>query len=252
MSPLRYYVVSDVHGFYTPLRTALSDAGYFDDPQPHKLLMLGDLFDRGSEALELQAFVCELLAREEVILIRGNHEELYRELATVDAGFPYDHHLHNGTYQTALDLTGMDRTLALRHGFSLAHAALTTPFYRELMPAMLDYYETPHYIFVHGWIPCVREPQHRYTPIDDWRSATAEQWKQARWFNGMDAYRTVRDEKTIVCGHWHASYGHSKREGNGPEFGPGADFTPFQDDGILAIDACTAASGLVNCVVIED
>lgn len=47
---VRYYVISDVHGFYTPMTDTLKRAGYFDDPQPHKLIILGDLFDRGTEA----------------------------------------------------------------------------------------------------------------------------------------------------------------------------------------------------------
>ena len=51
---MKYYVTSDAHGFYTPLREALANAGYFDDDAPHKLLIVGDLFDRGGEATALQ------------------------------------------------------------------------------------------------------------------------------------------------------------------------------------------------------
>lgn len=58
-------------------------------------------------------------------------------------------------------------------------------------------------------------------------------------------------DKTVVCGHWHCSYGHAKMEDK-PEFGYGADFSPFYANGVLAIDGCTAASGIVNVVVIED
>lgn len=58
--------------------------------------------------------------------------------------------------------------------------------------------------------------------------------------------------KTIVCGHWHTSYGHSKYEHKGTEFGEDADFSPYYGPGIIAIDACTAFSGKVNCLVIED
>ena len=58
---MKYYVTSDVHGFYTPLRTSLTKAGYFDDAEPHKLLIVGDLFDRGGEAVELQGFILDLL-----------------------------------------------------------------------------------------------------------------------------------------------------------------------------------------------
>ena len=77
---MKYYVTSDVHGFYTPLREALTNAGYFDDDVPHKLLIAGDLFDRGGEATALQDFILDLMDRDAVILIRGNHEDLYEEL----------------------------------------------------------------------------------------------------------------------------------------------------------------------------
>ena len=43
---MKYYVTSDIHGFYTPLIKALTDAEYFEDQKPHKLVILGDLFDR--------------------------------------------------------------------------------------------------------------------------------------------------------------------------------------------------------------
>ena len=55
-----------------------------------------------------------------------------------------------------------------------------------------------------------------------------------------------------MCGHWHASYGHSKFEGKGSEFKEDADFTPYQASGIIAIDACTAHSGFVNVLVLDD
>lgn len=72
------------------------------------------------------------------------------------------------------------------------------------------------------------------------------------WFNGMDAAQTADENKTIVCGHWHTSYGHSKYEHKGTEFGEDADFSPYYGPGFIAIDACTAFSGKVNCLVIED
>ena len=65
-------------------------------------------------------------------------------------------------------------------------------------------------------------------------------------------YRPADENKTIVCGHWHTSYGHSKYEHKGTEFGEDADFSPYYGPGIIAIDACTAFSGKVNCLVIED
>ena len=36
---MRYYVVSDVHGYYTPLIEALTDKGFFEDKEPRKLIV---------------------------------------------------------------------------------------------------------------------------------------------------------------------------------------------------------------------
>ena len=62
----------------------------------------------------------------------------------------------------------------------------------------------------------------------------------------------IEKNKTIICGHWHCSYGHANYENKGGEFDDDSDFTPYYSDGIIAIDACTAVSGKVNCIVIDD
>ena len=79
-------------------------------------------------------------------------------------------------------------------------------------------------------------------------------WDKARWINGMAAAHEGITEKgrTIVCGHWHCSFGHANYEGKGGEFDNNPDFSPYFADGIIALDACTAVSGKVNCVVIDD
>ena len=249
---MRYYVTSDTHGFYTPLVDALKKAGYYEDTAPHKLVILGDLFDRGKEALKLQEFVLDLMEREEVILIRGNHEDLFEELVTEDGGAAYSYHVSNGTYQTALRLTGYDPTMAAIRRYDFAEAGQKTPYFTKIMPAMLDYFETEHYIFTHGWIPCVEERGGQLSYFETWRQADLKDWRKARWYNGMMAAKTAQADKTVVCGHWHASFGHSNFEQKGSEFGEDDDFTPYYGKGVIAIDACTAHTGFVNCVVFEE
>ena len=249
---MKYYITADVHGFFTEFHRKLEEAGYFGDPDAHRLILLGDLFDRGEEALELQRFILELLEQDAVILIRGNHEDLFEELVLADGGLPLRHHRSNGTYDTALQLTGYDRELAAAHCFDFAAAARCTPYYRQILPAMADYYETGHYIFVHGWIPCTPDRSGRFTPRSDWREASPEDWRQARWINGMDAAQSGMEEKTILCGHWHCSYGHAVYEKKGSQFGMDADFSPYYGPGVIALDACTAYSGQMNLLVLED
>jgi len=249
---MRYYVTADVHGFYREMREALENAGYFRDREAHKLVILGDLMDRGQEAEKMQDFILDLMARDGAILIRGNHEDLFRELVTIDEGLPVRHHVSNGTYGTALQLTGYDAAMALSRNLDFAAEARKTPLYRQIIPATIDYYETAHYVFVHGWIPCDRDENGGYFYRPDWREASPEDWYRARWYHGIDAVRTCGEPKTILCGHWHCSYGHAVYEGRGTEYGPDADFNPYTAPGIIALDACTAHSGRVNVVVIED
>ncbi len=248
---MRYYVAADVHGYYTLFRRALRDAGYDDDPAPHKLILLGDLFDRGREAVEMQEYVLGLMERHEAILIRGNHEDLFETMVTADRGLPVRHHESNGTYDTALQLTGFERRAALENNMEFARCARETPFYRQIIPATVDYYETRRYVFVHGWIPGVQR-EDGYVCDPDWRNAGPEEWRMARWVNGMDAAMSGAGEKTILCGHWQSSYGHAKYEHKGTEFGPDADFSPYYGPGVIALDACTAWSGRINVIVLED
>ena len=248
---MKYYVVSDVHGFYVLLKRRLEETGFFADPGPRKLLVAGDLFDRGDGAAELQNFILELMEKDEVVLLRGNHEDLFLRLVDEDGGMPFGYHRSNGTYSTALQLTGFTAQRARANLNAFTAACRETPYYRRIIPAGRDYLETEHYIFTHGWIPCVKIFD-ELRPIKEWRQAAPELWAKARWFNGMKAVLSCPADKTVVCGHWHASFGHAAYEKKGSEFGPDADFSPYIAPGIIAIDACTAYSGQMNVLVIED
>jgi hypothetical protein len=261
---MRYYVVSDVHGFYTPLRVALETAGFFQDEQPHKLIVCGDLLDRGREAIQVQNFACDLLKKDKLIYIRGNHEDLmgsmFFDLRADPELFAWgvSHHISNGTYDSAVQLAGLDRATAWKDPDSLIDGVKNSDFWTTLLPLSVNFYETPHYVFVHGWIPCSSSNKRgkscrKYNP--GWRMAPNDEWLSARWINGMEAaeeHRIIEPGKIIVCGHWHASFGHSRYEQRGGEFNHRADFTPYYGHGVIGIDGCTAHTNVVNCVVIDD
>ena len=260
---MKYYVVSDVHGFYKEFIEALSEKGYFEDKEPHKLIICGDLFDRGNEALKLQEFIVKLLENDEVILIRGNHEDLVLELVEnidkwITPGILFTHHYRNGTVDTVLSLANMSLSEVLDSPALCAEKMREMPLFKKIIPATCDYFETENYIFVHGWIPCEADGRGgaatNFVYKENWRELDSTEWGRARWFNGMNAWREgVREPlKTIVCGHWHASYGHALFDEHGSEYGEDADRSPYISDGIIAIDASTARSGKVNCIVIED
>ncbi len=256
---MKYFVVSDLHGFFFEFNTALLNAGFDIENPEHKLIVCGDLMDRGQEAVLMQQYIMQLISKDKVILIRGNHEDLVLELLAnyekwIDYGIEYTHHFSNRTFDTLLQLTGCDYWTATTQTKAFARACYNTPFIKTIIPKMVDYVETEHYVFVHGWIPCNTTKKfegdiHKFDP--NWRTAAQSQWEEARWLNGMDCAvkdNVVLPNKTIICGHWHCSYGHEKYDAN-PTKG---NYNPFRARGIIAIDACTALSRKVNCIVIEE
>lgn len=270
---MKYFVVSDVHGFYKELITALNANGFDANNQDHKLVICGDILDRGKEAVQMQQFVLDLLNKDKVILVKGNHESLMIDMLDQLAKygdeilFSHRYHVTNGTFDTLLQLTGMTPMEFERHDYKAVLLARETPFIKEIIPHMVDYFETKHYIFVHGWIPCdVKNPTYNrrdcsYSYRDDWRNASPQDWEDARWLNGMELahyHKVVEPNKTIVCGHYHCSYGWAHIQQERKEFPPKnragweKSFEPYQEDGVIAIDACTAYSGIVNCLVLED
>lgn len=257
---MRYYVISDIHSFYTKLKKTLTEAGFFEDKDPHKLIVCGDLFDRGSEPKELQEFILDLMEKDQVILIRGNHEDIMLDLVSEwnDRGYRDYYFVANGTLETALLLTDSKVEDLENNDEAIYNKLLETPYVQNIIPATVNYFETDHYIFVHGWIPCwaVRcDLGMRYLGFEDnWREHNTDSWKRARWYNGMEAAHKgiIEEGKTIVCGHRYCSFGHCYYENDGEELGESSNFNPYYAKGIIAIDACTAFSGLMNCIVIED
>ena len=256
---MRYYVVADIHSYFSELKVALEEKGFFDDPLDHKLVICGDLFDRGDEAIELQNFVVELMEQDKVILIKGNHDDLLMELLKgwFKGSVIKHYHLTNGTMDTVCQMINSTYGTILRDLPTTYDAMMNTPFIKKIYPAMVDYYETDHYIFTHGWIPCTimnQEAITTYLPMDNWREVGDSMWNEARWMNGIEAAHNgvIEPHKTIVCGHWHCSFGHAHYENDGGEFDNNPNFNPYYGEGIIALDACTALSRKINCILIED
>ena len=247
----KYFCVSDIHGFYDELRHALDAVGFDPTNEEHVLVSCGDHFDRGEKPLQVMQYLQSLPRK---VLIRGNHEDLLLDMLQRRYPYGYDH--QNGTVNTVFALTGLP---GLSDYFEDACTKAQIRV-KTFIDQMVDYFETANHIFVHAFVPVVcfdgfpayYAHGRRFEENPDWRNADAEAWEQARWLNPMQVVASgIRPDKTVVAGHWHSSYGHSRASGT-PEFGEGADHTPFYTDGLIAIDACTAASGMVNVVVIED
>ena len=239
----KYFVTSDIHSFYTIFHNALLDAGWEQDNPNHILIICGDVFDRGNEAKELLDYLLSI-PEERLILIRGNHEDLLD--ACIDEieldKSVNEVHYYNGTLGTIEQLVGKD---ILLYQPEQVKAALKD--YYKLINRCKDYYELGDYVFVHGWVPNLVCDSHGLLVTNKYG------WEKARWKNGMQEWSLGShiEGKTVVCGHWHTSFGNYNYHNIGSgEFEKDSSFEPFIDKGIIALDACTAYSHKVNVVTI--
>lgn len=246
----KLFVVSDIHGYYDEMKEALDEAGFNPENENHWLIVCGDLWDRGSQPVEVMKYLQSLPRK---VLVKGNHESLLQELC--DRGYPGSHDYSNGTFDTVCELGNAGL------GNSFDECCLVSyQRTKNFIDSMVDYFETKNYIFVHSFVPLknldglpMYYTKNRKFAIDpDWRYAHASDWEAARWGNPFDlAKKGFLPDKTLVFGHFHTSWPRHKYE-NKPEFGEGADFSIYHGDGYIAIDGCTAYSGKVNVLVLED
>lgn len=54
---MKYFVSGDIHGFYDEWQSALKEKGFDISNPEHKIILCGDLFDRGSQPKEIIEFV---------------------------------------------------------------------------------------------------------------------------------------------------------------------------------------------------
>ena len=249
----KYFITSDVHGFFNELMVALNSKGFDVNNSDHKLIILGDLFDRGPDNRKVYEFVKSLGDR--FIYVRGNHEDLLgdcvREIVSVRE--VSEHHWHNKTVDTIAEFTQMN-TKVFRGFVRWENVNQTTwevmkPILNWIDEKSVDYYELDDNVFVHGWIPS--------TFRENW---TKENWQRARWYNGMEMWKNgyCLEDKIIWCGHWCCSYGWSRIRQKYKEFPPKnrkeweKSFQPFVDDGSIALDSCVSYSGFFYCVVYDE
>lgn len=273
MKKYKNFVVSDIHSFYTPLMSALKEAGFDKENENHRLIVCGDLFDRGNDSIEVYKFI-KSLPKDRRILIRGNHEYLLKECLKKKLPATYD--FSNGTVNTICTFNNdaeveqkfLEDSLYDPFAFEELEATwakiVSNPIFEELINWIFnsdewcDYYELNDYIFVHSFIPLrVNDKMSGFSTYynPNWReSATPREYEIASWgcpykqFDEGYFDEEARKGKILVCGHWHCSDFHYHYEKTENQF---SDFSIFKSKNLIAIDKCTARTNQVNVLVIE-
>lgn len=240
----KLFVVSDIHGHYTLLRQALEKAGFIRNNPQHLLICCGDCFDRGCENFNVLSFLDRINNK---VIIRGNHEEMLIKI--IESGRLELHNFINGADITVSDFFG--RYCIDKSNGNLDFSGKTQMVNRvsDFLSETIDYFETEKYIFTHGWLPNIYQDGKMLTD-KNWRHASFDEWKKARWTKWTDMYRDSKNlitGKTVVCGHYPTFCAEENKQKGGKE-----NFGIFYGNGVIALDAGTYTSGVINVLVVDD
>ena len=228
---MKYFIVSDIHSFCSELKSALWKAGFNKRNKDHTLIVCGDVFDRGSETVELYKFLTSI-PKKRCILIKGNHELLYEEL--LEKSFPESHDFSNHTVDTFCQIAGYDPEILTpkywRKFDDVPHERIRQAWQEILTEVKQSpittwlqsnrwkyWHEVGNYIFVHSFIP-LKNLDHmpayytynrKFGYFKDWReTATNFELEDATWGcpyqQYIDGYfkEEAANGKILVCGHW--------------------------------------------------
>ena len=257
----KYFAVSDIHSFYPMANTALNKEGFDRTNPDHVVIICGDAFDRGDFSVELFAFMKQLKEENRLVYVRGNHEDLLEELVFDIRKMRHigRHHISNGTVNTIADFLDCSVYDILCRTFDWnVFEERMTELLSFINDCSVDYFELGNTVFVHGWVPTTTDVEGKEVVHENWRDGG---WRDARWPNGMKLFHdklVPPDMTTVVCGHWHTSFAWSTYEDVCPEWGELAKFDAYikydkdTKTRIVALDACTAYSKKINCVVFDE
>jgi len=232
---IKHFVVSDIHGHYNLLQTALDSAGFDMENPEHILICCGDYFDRGDENLEVLRFFERLKHK---VLLRGNHEDLL--LSLFKTGKLQAHNYINGSLQTIKDFFGKYVIAPLDDTIDFSGKTRMLNRVCEFIEGTVNYYETKDYVFVHGWLPEGADTAEKRS------SATDAEWEKARCTKWTQKYKGERPlaDKTLVCGHMPTFFANRIDNTRSEKC---SDI--FYGNGLIAIDAGTYDSKRVNVFV---
>lgn len=195
--------MSDIHGHIDIFKETLNNVDL--ETKGNKLILLGDYIDGGDRSYETLCFIKELSKSypQQVIALRGNHEEMFLEqLSDKNHLFYADSYNEMQNYLTQEELSNITNKIS----DSLPMSSYIIAIYKEMI-AMIKtkhkdlltwlenlpyYYTTENQIFVHAG---VNEEAER-----DWKRGTSSEefvWKYPPTFGKF--------YKDIIAGHTYTS-----------------------------------------------
>jgi len=178
---MRTIVVGDIHGKLTLLNQLIEKTGY--QPGVDRLVLIGDLVDRGEDARGVVDRAIELCqgAPELVTVLKGNHEEMMLDSLVEGDTCAAEVWYYNGGIETLQSYKAEDGTLRI------------PPEHIEFLSALPTWHEDEHAIYVHAGL--VEASDGTFVHPQETAEDPELLWaRNRRFFNEYSG-------KTVVFGH---------------------------------------------------
>lgn len=257
----KYFVISDVHGYYDIMIKALEDAGFDETNDSHMIISCGDAIDRGKQSVQVVKFLTDMYFKGKCIMIKGNHEYEFDKIIHMNA-YPGKNHYTNRTIHSVCQFAAAKWNCKFvsigkaKRDWAVVARHADNYIWQDYWNNCVNYFQTKNFIFVHGFVPT--DNWYRFNGLDTygWYEASWQgaffMWKRGDW-------RCEFPNKKLVVGHIASFYWNhltDVKNDNGAWWNKTKmenwNFNIYEDEHIVAIDTCTTISRKVNVYVVED
>lgn len=229
---MRTIVFSDPHGCFDRMMALLEKVKY--DKYKDRLIVLGDLVDRGYKSKEVVQYLLQMSKSYDVQVVGGNHDEMFTywlsdppegflEYTETDPEKDYIGGIY--TINSFIEGTNYSNDKDIR-SFIKEKYAEEVQFLRNLP----DFIEEESYIFVHGGI----NPM-----LADWRNSTRKDFRYAK---SQFFWWPHEHPQTFVFGHTITSKLHKDK----------ANFSIWEGHNQIGIDGGCCGGHQLNALIITE
>ena len=235
---MKYFVISDIHGHFDEMIRDLSISKYDQTNKNHHLIVLGDLFDRGTQSDKVLDYMYELMLKSRVSFVLGNHDNFLLDFLKGDYSRTAFNMNRNGFKNTLESLSGREITYE-ENWDEISYEIKSKYIYLYNFLSIMPYYlEIGDYIFAHGGTN---------NENGDWRNNSKRDFIWGRESN----FDRIKG-KTVVVGHERISTIRYPKKDQKKLFLTNPDaFNILRKKGKIFIDAYVEISKKINVLVLE-
>lgn len=223
---MRTIAISDIHGCYYPFMDLLEKVNY--DKKKDRLVILGDLVDRGPNSKEVVQYLMNMSNSYDVSVIGGNHDDMFTLWLDLPRLIPEYTGDNIGGLATLKSFYGKSHMSNLKNVRSVIQENYAAEI--EFMKNLPNYVEGEYFNFVHAGI----NPD-----LMDWKNSDDYYFRRDR---KLFLTRNHEFQQIFVFGHTNTKNLHGDKSNHGIWVGQNK----------IGIDGGCVFGGQLNALIMEE